>query len=134
RNELYFRERLPLRLGTVRLDAGPTVIAFVHGACLAPPARVRVRACLDRAGQGVLAALPDNEVTTMADDRTLRDMTSDPRGRKVLITDGRAAVAAPLAQVLAAAGAELIYTAMPEPWPATAVDALASVPNILLRP
>ena len=133
-NELYFRERLPLRLGTVRLDAGPTLIAFVHGACPPPPARVRVRACLDRAGQAALAALPDNEASTMADDRTLRDMTSDPRGRKVLITDGRAAVAAPLAHALATAGAELIYVAMAEPWPAAAIDALAHVPNLLLRP
>src|ERR1700720_3105971 len=60
-NALYFRARLPLRLGSVRLDSGPTVIAFVHGACPAPPARVRVRAALDRAGQAILAALPANE-------------------------------------------------------------------------
>jgi NAD(P)-dependent dehydrogenase (short-subunit alcohol dehydrogenase family) len=133
-NELYFRERVPLRLGTVRLDAGPSVIAFVHGACLPPPTRVRLRACLDRARQAALAALPDTEVTAMADDKSLRDMTSDPAGRKVLITDARAAVAAPLAQALAAAGTELIYAGMPEPWPAPAVDALAGVPKVLLRP
>src|SRR5215471_10761738 len=32
-NEPYFRARLPLRVGSVRLDAGPTAIVFVHGAC-----------------------------------------------------------------------------------------------------
>jgi NAD(P)-dependent dehydrogenase (short-subunit alcohol dehydrogenase family)/uncharacterized OB-fold protein len=133
-NELYFRERLPLRLGSVRLDGGPTLIAFVHAACPAPPARVRVRACLDRAGQAALAALPANEVTTMADDRVLRDMTSDPAGRKILITDGRAAVAAPLARALAAAGAELIYVGMAEPWPPAAVAAFADIPQALVRP
>jgi NAD(P)-dependent dehydrogenase (short-subunit alcohol dehydrogenase family)/uncharacterized OB-fold protein len=133
-NELYFRERVPLRLGSVRLDAGPTLIAFVHAACPAPPARVRVRAVLDRAGQAILAALPDHEVTTMADDRVLRELTSDPAGRKILITDGRAVVATPLARALAAAGAELIYVGMAEPWPPVAVAAFADVPHVLLRP
>ncbi|HEV2954879.1 MAG TPA: SDR family NAD(P)-dependent oxidoreductase [Xanthobacteraceae bacterium] len=132
-NELYFRTRVPLRLGSVRLDAGPTAIAFVHGACPAPPARVRVRAALDRAGAAVLAALPNDEVT-MADDRVLRELTNDPAGRKILITDGRAPVATPLARALAAAGAELIYVGMAEPWPAAAVAAYAQIPEVLLRP
>jgi NAD(P)-dependent dehydrogenase (short-subunit alcohol dehydrogenase family)/uncharacterized OB-fold protein len=132
-NELYFRERLPLRLGSVRLDGGPTVIALVHAGCPPPPARVRVRLALDRAGQAVLAALPDNEVT-MADDRVLREMTNDPAGRKILITDGRAGAAAPLARALAGAGAELIYVGLPPPWQPAAVAALAHVPRLLLRP
>jgi NAD(P)-dependent dehydrogenase (short-subunit alcohol dehydrogenase family)/uncharacterized OB-fold protein len=132
-NELYFRARVPLRLGSVRLDAGPTAIAFVHGACPAPPARVRVRAALDRTGAAVLAALPDDEVT-MADDRVLRELTNDPAGRKILITDGRAAVAAPLARALVAAGAELIYVGLPQPWPPAAVAAYAGMARVLVRP
>jgi NAD(P)-dependent dehydrogenase (short-subunit alcohol dehydrogenase family) len=133
-NELYFRARLPLRLGSVRLDAGPTAIAFVHGACPPPPTRVRLRAALDRAGAAVLAALPDDEVTTMADDRVLRALTNDPAGRKILITDGRAPVAAPLARALATAGADLIYVGMAAPWPPGAVAAYAEIPEVLVRP
>jgi NAD(P)-dependent dehydrogenase (short-subunit alcohol dehydrogenase family)/uncharacterized OB-fold protein len=133
-NELYFRTRVPLRLGSVRLDAGPTALAFVHEACPAPPARVRLRAALDRAGAAVLAALPDDEVTTMAIDCVLRELTNDPAGRKILITDGRAPVAAPLARALAAAGAELIYVGMPEPWPPAAVAAYGQIPEVLIRP
>jgi uncharacterized OB-fold protein len=76
-NEPYFRALLPLRVGSVRLDAGPTAIAFVHEACPAPPARVRVRAVLDRAGTAILVALPDDKVT-MADDRVLRELTDNP--------------------------------------------------------
>ena len=30
-NDLFFRERLPWRLGLVQLDAGPTVVAHLHG-------------------------------------------------------------------------------------------------------
>jgi NAD(P)-dependent dehydrogenase (short-subunit alcohol dehydrogenase family) len=133
-NELYFRARLPVRIGSVRLDAGPTAIAFVHAACKAPPARVRLTAALDRIGAAVLAALPFDEVTTMADDHVLRELTNDPAGRKILITDGRAAVAAPLARSLAEAGAERIYVGMPEPWPPAVVAAFAQIPEVLIRP
>jgi NAD(P)-dependent dehydrogenase (short-subunit alcohol dehydrogenase family)/uncharacterized OB-fold protein len=133
-NELYFRARVPLRLGSVRLDAGPTAIAFVHDACPAPPARVRLHAALDRAGTAVLTALPDDEVTTMADDRVLRELTNDPAGRKILITDGRAPVAAPLARALAAAGAELIYVGMAQPWPPASLATYTQIPQVLVRP
>ena len=37
----YFRERVPWRLGMVRLDAGPCVVAHMHAACGAAPSRVR---------------------------------------------------------------------------------------------
>src|SRR6185312_665998 len=55
-HELYYRERMPWRLGMVRLDCGPTVIAHLHGDCPPAPSRVRVRANLDRAGQAALIA------------------------------------------------------------------------------
>ncbi len=32
-NELYYRERMPLRLGLVRLDEGVTVLTHLHGDC-----------------------------------------------------------------------------------------------------
>src|SRR5678815_4912175 len=88
-NDLFFRERLPWHLGLVKLDCGPTVVAHLHGSV---GKRVRVRAMLDRAGQAVLAALPEQEATTMADDRQLREFTCDPKFRKVLITEGKTAL------------------------------------------
>src|SRR4051812_29479102 len=60
-NEIYFRQRLPWRLGLVRLEGGPTIVTHLHGACPAPPTRVRLRACLDKAGQAALIALPPTE-------------------------------------------------------------------------
>jgi len=60
-NELFFRERMPWRLGMVKLDCGPIVVAHLHGDCAAPPSRVTVRANLDRAGQAALVAVPEKE-------------------------------------------------------------------------
>ena len=74
-NDLFFRERLPWRLGLVKLASGPTLVVHLHGDVPAAPARVRVAARLDRAGQAVLVALPDKETPDMADDRQLREFT-----------------------------------------------------------
>jgi NAD(P)-dependent dehydrogenase (short-subunit alcohol dehydrogenase family)/uncharacterized OB-fold protein len=134
-NDLFFRERLPWRLGLVRLDAGPTVVAHLHGAVPAAPARVRVTARLDRAGQAVLAARPDKETSDMADDRQLREFTCDPKFRKVLVTDGKTALGQALVKALAAAEAELIWVGYAEPWKKFAgFDELKKIPQVTLVP
>ncbi|HEU4353299.1 MAG TPA: zinc ribbon domain-containing protein, partial [Burkholderiales bacterium] len=112
-NDLFFRERLPWRLGLVKLECGPTVVAHLHEAATQ---RVRVRAMLDRAGQAVIAALPDKENADMAEDRQLREFTCDPKQRKVLITDGKAALGQALVREFAAAKAEIIWVGYAEPW------------------
>ena len=115
-NDLFFRERLPWRLGMVRLDAGPTVVVHLHGAVPAAPVRVRVGARLDRSGQAVLVGFAIDEGANMADDRQLREMTCDPKHRKVLVTDGKTAVGQALVAALAKSGAELIWVGRAEPW------------------
>jgi NAD(P)-dependent dehydrogenase (short-subunit alcohol dehydrogenase family)/uncharacterized OB-fold protein len=115
-NDLFFRERLPWRLGMVRLDTGPTVVVHLHGAVPPAPARVQVGARLDRAGQAVLVGFPIDEVPNMADDRQLREMTCDPKFRKVLVTDGKTAVGQAIVAALAGAGADLIWVGRSEPW------------------
>src|ERR1700722_1399322 len=115
-NDLYFRELLPWRLGLVRLDAGPTAVVHLHGGCSAAPSRVRVGARLEKSGQGVLMAFPIDEVPNMADDRQLREMTCDPRFRKVLVTDGKTGVGQALARGLMGAGAELVWVGHAGPW------------------
>jgi NAD(P)-dependent dehydrogenase (short-subunit alcohol dehydrogenase family)/uncharacterized OB-fold protein len=114
--ELYFRERAPWRLGLVRLDCGPSVVAHLHGDCPPAPTRVRVTSALDRAGQAVLVAFPEQETPSMTDDRQLREMTCDPRARKILVTEGKSAVGRAVVEQLAAAGAELIWVGEAEPW------------------
>ena len=115
-HDLFFRERLPWRLGLVRLACGPIVVTHLHGDVPAPPCPVRVDARLDRSGRGVLIAFPQKETPNMADDKQLREITCDPKFRKVLITDGKSAVGQAMVRALAEAGASLIWVGHAEPW------------------
>jgi NAD(P)-dependent dehydrogenase (short-subunit alcohol dehydrogenase family)/uncharacterized OB-fold protein len=134
-NELFFRERMPWRLGMVRLDCGPTVIAHLHGDCPPAPARVRIQANLDRAGQAALVAIPDKDAANMADDRLLREMTCDPKFRKVLITDAKTPLGQALAEALVKAGVDLVWAGHAEPWKKPpGFDRLAKLPQVSLVP
>ena len=133
--EVYFQERVPWRLALVKLDAGPTVVAHLHAGCPPAPGRVRIGARLDRAGQGVLIAFPMDEVPNMADDKQLREMTCDPKFRKVLVTDGKTATGQAVVKALAAAGADLIWVGHAEPWKQMPGFAdLARIPAVSLLP
>jgi NAD(P)-dependent dehydrogenase (short-subunit alcohol dehydrogenase family)/uncharacterized OB-fold protein len=133
--ELYFRERLPWRIGFVRLEAGVNVVGYVHASVNAAPCRVRVAAALDRAGQAALVAMPEEGRPELSDDPNLREFTCDPRGRKILVTDGKTAVGQALAQALAKAGADKIWVGEAEPWKKVAgLEALRALPQAAIIP
>jgi NAD(P)-dependent dehydrogenase (short-subunit alcohol dehydrogenase family)/uncharacterized OB-fold protein len=134
-HDLYFRERVPWRLGMVKLDAGPTVVVHLHGDVAEPPARVRVGARLDKAGMAVLVGFPEKDVPNMADDRQLREMTCDPKFRRVLVTDGKTQVGQALVKALAAAGADPIWVGHAEPWKKySGFDEIAAMTAVTLLP
>lgn len=113
--DTYFRERMPWRVGTVRLDAGPMVMAHLHGD-VAVPGRVRLAALLDKSGNAVVMALPEKETPHMAEDVQLRELTASPRLRRALVTDGRTAVGQEVARALLAAGASEVFAGIASPW------------------
>jgi len=134
-NDLFFRERLPWRLGLAKLDCGPSVVAHLHADVPRAPARVRVAARLDRAGQAVLVALPQEETPNMADDRQLREFTCDPKFRKVLVTDAKTALGQSLVKAFAEAKAEIIWAGYSEPWKKfPGFEALEKLPQVTLLP
>ncbi len=134
-NDLYFRERLPWRIGMVKLDAGPTLIVHLHGDVGDAPSRVRVGARLDRSGQAVLIGFPEQEVPHMADDSVLRDMTSDPKFRKVLVTDGKSPVGQAVARAMVKAGADIVWVGVAEPWKKPpGFDELLALPQVTAVP
>ncbi|MCO4825356.1 MAG: SDR family NAD(P)-dependent oxidoreductase [Amylibacter sp.] len=113
--EPYFRERMPWRMGAVQLAAGPTVNCHLHGE-VGRGDTVRMALKLDKAGQGVLIALPLKGSDLMQDDLVLRAMSSDPKHRRVLISDARSPVALALTQALLKAGAAHVFLGEPEAW------------------
>ena len=119
-HDVFFRERLPWRLGMIRLDCGPSIVAHLHGDVLPAPCRVRVGARLDKAGQAALIAFPVEGTVNMADDKQLREMTCDPKFRKVLVTDGKTPVGQALVRALVGAGADIVWVGHAEPWKKTA--------------
>ncbi|HEY3635948.1 MAG TPA: SDR family NAD(P)-dependent oxidoreductase [Caldimonas sp.] len=138
-NDPFYRERLPWRLGLVHLDAGPTVIVHLHGDVPSPRAKeavqVHVGARLDRAGAAVLIGFSPEESEHMADDKMLREMTSDPKFRKVLVTDGKTAVGQALVQALVKAGAEIVWVGHAEPWKKLpGLDDVTALPQVTLVP
>lgn len=133
--ELFFRERAPWRVGLVRLACGPTVVAHLHSDVPAASAPVRMRACVDRSGQAVLVALPKEDTPNMTDDPMLREMTCDPKFRKILVTDGRTAVGQALVKALVKAGADLVWVGYSEPWKKfPGFDELKALPQVTLMP
>ena len=135
-NDLFFRERLPWRLGLVHLDAGPTLMVHLHGEVGAAPAQVRVGARLDRAGQAVLIAFPNEGSAHMADDKMLREMTSDPKFRKVLVTDGKTELGQALVRALVQAGTDIVWVGHAEPWKkfGGGLDDISALPQVTLVP
>lgn len=134
-NDLFFRERLPWRLGLVKLDAGPTLVVHLHGEVGDAPTRVRVGARLDRAGQAVLIGFPNEGSPHMADDKMLREMTSDPKFRKVLVTDGKTPVGQAMVHALVKAGADIVWVGHAEPWKKLGgLDDITALPQVTLVP
>jgi NAD(P)-dependent dehydrogenase (short-subunit alcohol dehydrogenase family)/uncharacterized OB-fold protein len=134
-NDPFFRERLPWRLGLVQLAAGPSLVVHLHGEVGDAPAPVRVGARLDRAGQAVLIGFPPEGSEHMADDTMLREMTSDPKFRKVLVTDGKTAVGQAIVRALVKAGADIVWVGHAEPWKKLpGLDDITALPQVTLVP
>jgi NAD(P)-dependent dehydrogenase (short-subunit alcohol dehydrogenase family)/uncharacterized OB-fold protein len=133
--ELFFRERVPWRLGLVRLAEGVSLVVHVDERCGPAPSAVRVEAALDRAGQAVLVAKPEGGGAALADEPKLRDFTSDPRFRKVLVTDAKSPVGQAVVKAVLDAGADLVWAGHCEPWKnPPGWSAIAELPRTTLVP
>jgi NAD(P)-dependent dehydrogenase (short-subunit alcohol dehydrogenase family)/uncharacterized OB-fold protein len=113
--DVYFRERMPWRVGVVSLDCGPSIVTHLHGDAREGE-RVRMEFKLDRSGQAVAIALPERDTPNMSDDPEWRELTCDPKFRRVLITDGRTAVGQAMAKALSDAQAGIVFVGIADPW------------------
>jgi NAD(P)-dependent dehydrogenase (short-subunit alcohol dehydrogenase family)/uncharacterized OB-fold protein len=113
--DVYFRERMPWRVGVVQLDCGPSIVTHLHGDAREGE-RVRMEFKLDRSGQAVAIALPEKDTPDMADDPEWRELTCDPKFRRILVTDGRNAVGQAMARALSEAQASIVFVGIADPW------------------
>jgi NAD(P)-dependent dehydrogenase (short-subunit alcohol dehydrogenase family)/uncharacterized OB-fold protein len=128
--DVYFRERTPWRIGTVALDCGPSFVAHLHGD-VAEGARVRMTLRLDKSGNAVAIAMPDTPTEHQEDDVQLRELTCDPKFRRVLITDGRNATGQAMVRAMATAGASIVFVGLADPWkPFPGEATLREIPGV----
>lgn len=131
---VYFRERTPWRVGTVQLEEGPSIICHVHGDVQTGEDVVLINR-LDKSGQAVFLAMPQGRTANMEDDPQMRELTCDPKFRRVLITDARAPNALALAKAFAQAQASIIFIGESESWRSyPAHEELRAVPKVEILP
>ncbi|MFK7957385.1 MAG: SDR family NAD(P)-dependent oxidoreductase [Lysobacterales bacterium] len=121
---VYFRERLPWRIGTVRVAEQVSVVMHVHQD-VAEGDAVHIIARTDQSGQGVMMALPLGETPHMEDDPQLRVLGCSPKDRRVLITDVRSPSGQAMARSAIDAGAAKVFAGVADSWkPDAKLDAL----------
>ena len=118
-NDLFFRDRIPWRLGMVHMDAGPSVVAHLAEDC-GQGDRVKLSLNLDRSGHAAMTARPENSTPQQEDDLQLRELSMDPKDRRILIVNGKTPLGLALARSFQAAGAREIFIGYCEPWKASA--------------
>lgn len=133
---VYFRERTPWRVGMVQLDAGPSIMCHVHGDVGDEgDTPVRLINRLDKSGQAVMLAVPVNKTSNMEDDQQMRELTCDPKFRRVLITDARNPNAPAIAQAFADAQASIIFIGESESWRSyPEQEQLRAIKNVEIMP
>lgn len=111
----YFRAHLPWRIGLVALGCGPKVVAHLHRD-VAPMGPTRLKLMLDKSGQAVMLAMPPQDTPEMLDDPELRELTCDPAGRRVLVTDGTSELGRAMARAMLGAGARSVFAGVADEW------------------
>ncbi len=133
-NDLFFRDRIPWRLGVVQMDVGPSVVAHLAEDCRqGEPVRLSLN--LDGSGHAVMNASPETPDPRQPDDLQMREFRMDPKGRRVLIVNGKTELGLALVQTFRNAGARAIFVGHCEPWKAsTSLEAIRVVDDVALFP
>ena len=132
--DVHFRERAPWRVGLVAMECGPKLVTHLHADC-EEGRPVVMSFQLDKSGQAVAFAHPERETPNMADDRQWREMTADPKFRRVLVTNGRSIVGQEVVAALKAAGASIVFVGVAEPWkPFRGEEALRALEGVEIVP
>ena len=103
----YFQAHRPLAMGSVKLDAGPVAVVRL-AAGLAAGARVKLQNDLDRSGEAILVAVPEQSTKREA---VLPDPNREISGKTVLITGAEGGIGRALVKAFLVAGAAEVFAA-----------------------
>ena len=79
-NHPFFRDRLPLHTGLVKLDCGPVMFVYLAASCLQAGRAVQVTGLPDRSGQTVfLAGAPDTDLSGEFNEILMEEVTHETR-------------------------------------------------------
>lgn len=108
----YYLQHLPRRVVSVKLDAGPVVLAHAASDAIADGGRVRVFARLDRAGEAVLGAVQEDATEEKL---PMDDPNTEIAGKTVLITGANGGIGQALVDAFRRAEAGRIVAAVRNP-------------------
>ena len=110
--DAYFQGRRPIIMGTAQLDCGPVVFARLSPDCTEIGVRLRVFNTLDRSGEQVFVAMPeDAEVET----NIVADPNREVNGKTVLVTGADGGIGGALVDAFVKAGAARVWAATRRP-------------------
>lgn len=110
--DAYFQALRPIAMGTVKLDCGPVVFARLSGECKDIGQRLRVFNRLDRGGEQVFVATPEE---AKVENNIIADPNREVKGKCVLVTGADGGLGKALVDAFVKAGATRVWTATRKP-------------------
>lgn len=110
--DAYFQAHRPIIMGTAQLDCGPVVFARLSPDCGEIGARLRLFNKLDRSGEQVFVAMPEE---VELEPNIVSDPNREVKGRTVLVTGADGGIGRALVDAFVKAGAARVWAATRKP-------------------
>jgi NAD(P)-dependent dehydrogenase (short-subunit alcohol dehydrogenase family)/uncharacterized OB-fold protein len=104
----YFQAHRPISMGSIKLDAGPVVMARFTAGWVQAGTRIQIQNHLDRSGEAILVAVPEQ---SRKKELVLPDPNREISGKTILITGADGGIGQSLVKAFLDAGAAKVIAA-----------------------